>query len=93
MNAPSDRPAQRRDRLVARAAAQRAALGQAVEPWRQPLAHLDQGLAALRYIRRHPALIVAGVALFAVFRSARIVTGLRRAWVAWRILHGLRGRP
>jgi len=55
MNEKLIRLAGRRERLVAQAAAQRMALAQNIEPWRKPLARADQRLAALRYIKRHPA--------------------------------------
>ncbi len=91
------RLAERRERLVAQAAAQRMALAQNIEPWRQPLARVDQGLAVLRYIKSHPAWIVGGVALLAVLRPGRARAGsigkwLTRGWATWRLVHKLRGR-
>jgi hypothetical protein len=83
--------AERRERLIAQAAAQRATLAQCIEPWRVPLVRLDQGLNLLRAVKRHPAWIVGGVALFAVLRPARVVKWLRRGWVAWGVIHRLRG--
>jgi len=78
-----------RERLVALAAAQRTALAHNIEPWRIPLARVDQGLAALRLIRRNPAWIVGGVVLVALLRG-NSMKWLRRGWVAWRLLRGLR---
>lgn len=92
MNNKLIRLAERRERLVAQAAAQRMTLAQNIEPWRQPLARADQGLAALRYIRSHPAWIVGGVVLLAVLRPGRIGKWLGRGWVTWQMLHKLRGR-
>ena len=92
MNEKLARLAERRERLVAQAAVQRMALAQNIEPWRIPLARADQGLAALRFIRRHPALIAGGGVLVAVLRPARIWKWLRRGWVTWWIVHDLRGR-
>jgi len=89
MNKPS--LAERRERLIAQAAAQRTTLAQCVEPWRLPLARLDRGLNLLRVVRRHPAWIVGGVALFALLRPARVGKWLRRGYVAWRVIHKLRG--
>lgn len=84
MNAKLLELAQRRATLVARAAAQRATLSQAYAPWRGPLAIVDQGLVALRYIRGHPALLVGVVALMAVLRRPkRVAQWLERGWVAW----------
>jgi hypothetical protein len=85
------RLAERRERLIAQAAAQRTTLAQCIEPWRVPLARADQGLNLLRAVKRHPAWIVGGVALFALLRPARVGKWLRRGWVAWRVIHKLRG--
>jgi hypothetical protein len=85
------RLAERRERLIAQAATQRTTLAQCMEPWRVPLARVDQGLNLLRVVKRHPAWIVGGVALFALLRPARVGKWLRRGWVAWRVIHKLRG--
>lgn len=84
--------AERRERLIAQAALQRMAVAQNIEPWRRPLALADQGLAALRYIKSHPAWIVGGVTLLAAMRPGRIGMRLRRGWMAWQIVNKLRGR-
>ena len=92
MNDKLIRLAERRERLVAQAAAQRMALAQNIEPWRIPLALADQGLAALRFIKSHPAWIVSGGVLLAALRPGRVGKWLRRGWVTWQIMHKLRGR-
>jgi hypothetical protein len=91
------RLAERRERLVAQAAAQRMVLAQNIEPWRVPLARADQGLAVLRYIKGHPAWIVGGVALLAVLRPGRaraagVGKWLTRGWATWQMVRKLRGR-
>ncbi|MDO9372670.1 MAG: YqjK-like family protein [Gammaproteobacteria bacterium] len=83
MNAKLTELANRRAVLVARAATQRAVLAQAYAPWRGPLAIVDQGLVAVRYIRNHPALLVGVVALVAVLRPKRVARWLQRGWVTW----------
>jgi hypothetical protein len=80
----------RRERLVEQAAAQRMAMGQAIEPWRAPLELADQGVNALRYVRRHPEWLIGGIVLLAVVRPRALGTWLGRGWVAWRLLHKLR---
>jgi len=84
--------AERRERLVAQAAAQRMALAQNIEPWRIPLALADQGLTAVRFIKSHPTWIAGGGFLLAALRPGRIGKWLRRGWVMWQIMHKLRGR-
>jgi hypothetical protein len=83
---------EQRKNLIKLAAAQRAALAQHIEPWRMPLARVDQGLAALRVIKRNPAWIVGGLVFLTVLRPYRVVKWLRGGWVAWQMLRVLRGR-
>lgn len=90
MNEKLMRLAERRDRLVAQAAAQRVALVKDIEPWRIPLALADQGLAALRFFKRHPAWIVGGIVLLATRRPGGVGKLLRRGWMTWQIMNRLR---
>lgn len=93
MNEKMIRLAERRERLVAQAAAQRMALAQNIEPWRIPLARVDQGLVALRFVRSYPATwIVGGAALLAVLRLGRTGKWLQLGWLTWQMMHKLRGR-
>lgn len=85
MNAKRARLAERRERLVAKAAGQRAALARDVAPWRAPLALADRGVAVLRGLGRHPALMM-GVALAVVaWRPKRLGRTFARVWTAWRL--------
>jgi YqjK-like protein len=63
MNKKLIRLAERRERLVTRAAEQRVALAQNIEPYRMPLALADRGIYALRYIKSHPEWLVGVVVL------------------------------
>jgi hypothetical protein len=92
MNPNLTRLAEQRERLVAQAAAQRTALANAVEPWRTPLAIADQGLAALRFIKRHPVWIIGGAVLFAAVRPGSAGKWLGRGWLTWRVVQQLRGK-
>ena len=91
MNERLTRLAERRCRLITQAAAQRKTLAQDIEPWRIPLARVDQGLAALRFVRSHPAWIVGGV-LLAALRLGRTGKWLQLGWVTWQMRHKLRGK-
>jgi hypothetical protein len=85
MNAKLIQLAERRTTLVARVATQRAEVSKTLAPWRGPLAVVDEGLVAMRYIRNHAALLV-GVAAFVVpLRPLRVARWLRRGWVVWRM--------
>ena len=85
MNAKLIELAERRTTLVARAATQRAELSQALGPWSGPLAVVDEGWVAVRYIRNHAALLVGVVAFVAPLRPLRVATWLRRGWLMWRM--------
>jgi hypothetical protein len=92
MNKKLTRLAERRERLVVQAAAQRTALAQNIAPWRIPLALADQGLAALRFIKSHPALIVGGVAVLVALRPGSLGKWLQRGWLTWQIVNKLRSK-
>ncbi len=92
MNKKLARLAERRRLLVAQAAAQRTALAHTMEPWRARLALADRGIAALRYVRSHPALMVGAALLLAALRPRRVGTWLQRGWVMWQIGRSLRRR-
>lgn len=89
MNGSLVRLADRRARLVEQAEMQRRTLSQDIEPWRTPLAFVDQGLDGLRYVRRHPEWIAGGLILLAMLRPRRFVKWLGRGWVSWRVAHKL----
>jgi len=76
--------AERRAMLVSRAAAQRAELAQALSPWCGPLAVVDQGVSALRYLWRQPVLLAGVVVCAAVLRPRRVIGWLRSGWLVWR---------
>lgn len=84
--------AERRERLITQAAAQRMALAQGIEPWRIPLARVDQGLAALRYIKSHPAWIFGSAVLLAALRIGRVWKWARSARATWQVMHRQRDR-
>jgi hypothetical protein len=82
--------AERRRRLVAQAAAQRTALAHDLQPWRARLALVDQGVAVVRYVGRHPALIAGAVLLLVALRPRQAGKWLQRGWVAWQLGRRLR---
>jgi hypothetical protein len=90
MNVKLIRLIERRERLVAQAATQRRVLAQNIEPWHTPLALADQGLAALRYVKRHPEWIIGGVVLLAALRPRHLGKWLGRGWVSWQVMQRLR---
>ena len=77
--------AARRQQLVALSAAQRSTLAYDLAPWRARLALVDQGVAAIRYVRRHPVLMMGGALVFAALRPRRIGKWLQRGLLVWQI--------
>ncbi|MGE5027037.1 MAG: YqjK-like family protein [Betaproteobacteria bacterium] len=84
--------AERRAELTARAAAQRVELAQRLEPWCGALAVVDQGVAAVRYFKRHPELMAVLATFAVVIRPRRIAILFKRGWVVWRMAHFIRRR-
>ena len=84
--------AARRQQLVALAAAQRTILAHDMAPWRARLALADRGVAALQYVRRHPALMLGAALLLAALHPRRTGTWLQRGWLVWQLGRRLRRR-
>ena len=82
--------AAKRERLVARAAAQRVALAYQFEPWRARLAMADQGIAAVRTASRHPLLLAGVAVLLVLWRPRGAVKWLQYGWMAWQVARKLR---
>lgn len=76
----------RRSELQARIAAQRGQVAETAARLQPALALADQGLAAMRFLRRHPVLVGGVVVLLAIRR--RGVVGL--AYGSWRVWKGYR---
>ena len=74
---------QRRGELLAKIAAQRGQVAQIGARWQAPLALADQGLAVVRFLRSHPALVAGVVALF-VIRRRGVVGLVKSGWRVWK---------
>ena len=82
--------AERRESLVAKAAAQRLLIAQNIETLRAPLALADRGLAAVSYIKCHPVWTAgASLGLLALTRSSRSVQWFQRGWTVWQVVRKL----
>jgi len=85
MNSKLTQLAERRQLLVAQAAAQRTTLTDTLEPWRARLSLVDRGVAVLCYVRRHPILMVGASLLFAALRRRRVGRWLQHGLIAWQL--------
>lgn len=77
--------AQRRQRLVEQAAMQRVALARNIDPFRKPLARVDQGLKIVQYVKQHPTLAIASSVIFALLRRTRAGKFLYNAWTISKV--------
>jgi hypothetical protein len=82
--------AKRRERLIQEAADQRVKLTQAVDVWREPMALVDKGFAALSFIKKHPVWMASGSAiLLRVLQPAKVGKWVSRGWIAWQLMRKL----
>lgn len=84
-----DALAERRAALLARSAVLRARLQQQAQVLDAPLALADRGVAGLCWLRRHPQVPLAAVAVVVVLRPRRAWRLAVRAWALWRSLRWL----
>jgi hypothetical protein len=81
--------ARRKERLIARAEAQRAALRMNFRQLQGPIVVVDRGLEIARFLRAHPLLVAAFVGAFTVFRGRGLLSIAGRALSAWRLWRSL----
>jgi small neutral amino acid transporter SnatA (MarC family) len=74
----------RRERLVAKAAAQRDEVALLLAPLAGPLAVADRGVAAAVYVRAHPEIVLIAAAALVVLSPKRALRWARRAFAVWR---------
>ena len=87
--------AERRARLQARAESERASLAALLAPAdgaaAAAVAVFRAGGRALAEARRHPLIMIAGIALLGALRPRRALTWLARGWSLWRLYRGAQG--
>jgi hypothetical protein len=77
--------ARRKERLIARCAAQRESLAVAVRELRQPIAVLDRAWSAALFLRAHPVLVGAAVAAAVALRRRNLFALAMRGFALWRM--------
>lgn len=80
---------QRRADLLVRSAAQRAELGEACHAWRLPLAMADRGVAAWRFVHKHPIVLVGTGAVLTLTRPRLAFKWFRHGWTLMRAYRSL----
>ncbi|NWF56777.1 MAG: YqjK-like family protein [Syntrophaceae bacterium] len=78
--------AEQRAELMARVAEQRAELARVLSSWRGPLNVVDQGWAAIRYLRGNPIILGGMVAFLVALRPWRIGKWVPPGWLLWRLV-------
>lgn len=81
--------ARRKERLIARTAAQRTIIADAYQRWQKPAGLVDRGLAVVRFLKSHPLLFAIAVAAAAAAGRRKLVRWAGRGWVAWRTVRTL----
>jgi len=73
----------RQDLLLARSAGLRATVGQQLQPLKMPVACVDRGVDALRWLQRKPLLAAAIAAAWVALKPGSALTRWGRLWYAW----------
>ncbi len=74
-----------KERLIARAALQRAAIAGTFREWRVPISVADQALSVARFFRAHPVLLAAAVTAVAALRGRTLIGLAGRGLAVWRL--------
>ncbi len=82
---------ERRQQLILQAAEQRIVLAQDIQPLRSSIALADIAIVAVRYVKRHPILMLGGASLLGMLKPTRWGKWLHRGWIVLEITHKLRG--
>lgn len=77
--------ARRKEHLLARAAAQRAAIAGAFHELRGPAAIVDHGVEVMRFVRAHPMLVTLAIGAMAAVGPRWMFALAGRGVAAWRI--------
>jgi hypothetical protein len=77
--------ARRKERLSARAQAQRGAIAVSFGELREPIGIADRAVGIARFLRAHPVLVAVAAAALVVFRGRGLAGLAGRAYSAWRL--------
>ena len=74
----------RKERLIARCAADRVAIAEAFHNLRGPIAVVERAMAVTRFLRSHPLIVAAVVAGLIGFRRGSVAGLVTRGLAVWR---------
>jgi hypothetical protein len=77
--------ARRKERLIARAESQRAAIGANFRQLQGPIGVVNRGLGIVRFLRGHPLLVATVIAAVVAFRRRGVISLTGGALSVWRI--------
>jgi hypothetical protein len=77
--------ARRKERLIARCAAQRGAIAEAFRDLEGPVKVVERALVVTRFLRAHPVVVALVVAGLVVFRRRSVLGVLTRGLAVWRM--------
>ena len=83
--------AQKQAKLQAEAALQRDSLAQHSAQWQVRLKWVDRGLAATRFVKNNPGMILGAGALFAIFTPMKATRILLSSWAAIKGVRNIGG--
>jgi len=81
--------ARRKQRLIARAGAQRGVIAKCFEDLHGPISIADKGMGVVRFLRAHPLIVGIAMAAITVFRGRRLVSVAGRGLTLWRFWRSL----
>jgi hypothetical protein len=85
--------AKRRERLILESTRQRAQLVEIADIWREPLALADKGLAAIRFVKKHPIIMAGGSAiLLKTLGPSRVGKWLSQGLIVWQFMRKLQSK-
>jgi len=86
--------AERRQKLIDKAASQRVVLAHSMQPLRRPLVIADRSLEVIRYFKKYPVLMAGVSTLTGVLISrlhvARFSALLQTSWSVFRLVRDIR---
>jgi hypothetical protein len=77
--------ARRKERLIARCAAQRGTIAEAFRDLEGPVRVVERALSVTRFLRAHPVVVALVVAGLVVFRRRSVLGVLTRGVALWRM--------